>query len=71
MNDGSLSKTSVADAAGQRSQMASLINATFVLLTMLFLTALFDNLPRAARRGSDRRDGRADRLPHDGAESTA
>ena len=27
MNDGSLSKTSVADAAGQRTQMASLINA--------------------------------------------
>jgi Sulfate permease and related transporters (MFS superfamily) len=48
VTDGSLSKTSVADAAGQRSQMASLINATFVLLTMLFLAALFDNLPAAA-----------------------
>jgi SulP family sulfate permease len=46
--DGSLSKSSVADSAGQRSQMASLINALFVLLTMLFLASLFENLPAAA-----------------------
>ena len=45
--DGSLSKTSVADTAGQRSQMASLINAGFVLLTMLFLASLFKDLPSA------------------------
>ena len=45
--DGSLSKTSVADTAGQRSQMASLINAGFVLLTMLFLAGLFKDLPSA------------------------
>jgi MFS superfamily sulfate permease-like transporter len=45
--DGSLSKTSVADAAGQQTQMASLINAVFVLLTMLFLASLFENLPAA------------------------
>ena len=45
--DGSLSKTSVADTAGQRSQMASLINAGFVLLTMLFLASLFKELPSA------------------------
>ena len=45
--DGSLSKTSVADTAGQRSQMASLINAGFVLLTMLFLASLFEDLPSA------------------------
>jgi high affinity sulfate transporter 1 len=45
--DGSLSKTSVADAAGQRSQMASLINAVFVLLTILFLASLFEDLPAA------------------------
>lgn len=45
--DGSLSKTSVADAAGQRTQMASLVDAAFVLLTMLFLTGLFENLPAA------------------------
>jgi high affinity sulfate transporter 1 len=48
VNDGSLSKTSVADAAGQRTQMASLINAGFVLLTMLVLASLFEQLPSAA-----------------------
>ena len=45
--DGSLSKTSVADAAGQKTQMASLINAGFVLLTMVLLASLFENLPSA------------------------
>ena len=45
--DGSLSKTSVADAAGQRSQMASLINAAFMLLTILLLASLFEKLPSA------------------------
>jgi sulfate permease, SulP family len=45
--DGSLSKTSVAASAGQKTQMASLINAGFVLLTMLFLASLFKNLPAA------------------------
>jgi high affinity sulfate transporter 1 len=45
--DGSLSKTSVADAAGQRSQMASLINAAFILLTILLLASLFEELPGA------------------------
>jgi high affinity sulfate transporter 1 len=48
VSDGSLSKTSVADAAGQRTQMASLIDAIFILLTMLFLATLFENLPAAA-----------------------
>jgi high affinity sulfate transporter 1 len=47
VNDGSLSKSSVADTAGQRSQMASLINAAMVLLTLLFLASLFDDLPAA------------------------
>jgi SulP family sulfate permease len=46
--DGSLSKTSVADAAGQRTQMASILNAALVLLTMLFLASLFEELPSAA-----------------------
>jgi MFS superfamily sulfate permease-like transporter len=46
--DGSLSKTSVADAAGQRTQMASIINSVLVLLTMLFLASLFEDLPSAA-----------------------
>jgi sulfate permease, SulP family len=45
--DGSLSKTSVADAAGQRSQLASLVNAASILLTMLFLAGLFEDLPSA------------------------
>ncbi len=45
--DGSLSKTSVADEAGQKSQLASLINALFILATMLFLATLFENLPGA------------------------
>ena len=45
--DGSLSKTSVADDAGQRSQMASLVNAVLILATMLFLATLFENLPSA------------------------
>ena len=45
--DGSLSKTSVADAAGQKTQMASLINAGLVLLTMLLLASLFKSLPDA------------------------
>jgi sulfate permease, SulP family len=45
--DGSLSKTSVADLAGQKTQMASLVNAVFVLLTMLLLASLFENLPAA------------------------
>ncbi|MDX6582017.1 MAG: sulfate permease, SulP family [Solirubrobacterales bacterium] len=48
VNDGSLSKSSVADTAGQRTQMASLINAAMVLLTMLFLASLFKDLPGAA-----------------------
>jgi sulfate permease, SulP family len=46
-SDGSLSKTSVADTAGQQSQMASLINAGFILLTMLFIAGLFKTLPAA------------------------
>jgi sulfate permease, SulP family len=45
--DGSLSKTSVADDAGQKSELASLINAAFILATMLFLATLFENLPGA------------------------
>ena len=45
--DGSLSKTSVADDAGQKSELASLINAVFILATMLFLATLFESLPSA------------------------
>lgn len=45
--DGSLSKTSVADTAGQKTQMASFINAALILVTMLFLASLFADLASA------------------------
>jgi len=45
--DGSLSKTTVADTAGQKTQIASLIIASLILLTMLFLAGLFTDLPNA------------------------
>jgi SulP family sulfate permease len=43
---GSLSKTSVAMAAGARSQLANLVAAVFCLLTLMFLTPLFRNMPQ-------------------------
>src|SRR5215467_7321591 len=43
---GSLSKTSVAIAAGARSQFANLVAALFSLLTLIFLTPLFRNMPQ-------------------------
>jgi high affinity sulfate transporter 1 len=45
---GSLSKTSVATAAGARSQVANLVAATFCLFTLVWLTPLFRNLPQPA-----------------------
>jgi len=45
---GSLSKTSVSMGAGGRTQMASLVDAAFVILTLMFLLPLFTNLPHAA-----------------------
>ncbi len=45
---GSLSKTSVAMRAGGKTQMASLIHAGLILLTLIFLLPLFSNLPHAA-----------------------
>jgi MFS superfamily sulfate permease-like transporter len=45
--EGSLSKTAIADQAGQKTQMASLISASLILLTILFLTGLFETLPQA------------------------
>jgi MFS superfamily sulfate permease-like transporter len=44
---GSLSKTSVSMGAGGRTQAASLVNAAFVILTLMFLLPLFTNLPHA------------------------
>jgi len=45
---GSLSKTSVAMAAGARSQLANLIAALLCFLTLVFLTPLFRGLPHPA-----------------------
>src|SRR5215475_11083968 len=45
---GSLSKTSVATAAGARSQVANLVAAVFCFFTLIFLTPLFRNMPQPA-----------------------
>jgi SulP family sulfate permease len=45
---GSLTKTSVADAAGQRTQVASLLDAGLVLATLLLLASALSHLPVAA-----------------------
>ncbi len=44
---GSLSKTSVSMEAGGKTQMASLIHAFLMVVTLLFLLPLFENLPHA------------------------
>ncbi len=45
--DGSLSKTAAADGAGQQTQLTSVIVAALVLITALWFTGLFENLPEA------------------------
>src|SRR5580692_3873115 len=45
---GSLSKTSVAMAAGARSQVANLVAAIFCFLTLVLLTPLFRGMPHPA-----------------------
>src|SRR3954454_1154546 len=45
---GSLSKTSVAMAAGARSQIANLVAAALCFLTLILLTPLFRNMPQPA-----------------------
>ena len=45
---GSLSKTSVATAAGARSQVANLVAAVFCFFTLVLLTPLFRNMPQPA-----------------------
>jgi sulfate permease, SulP family len=45
---GSLSKTSVAMAAGARTQLANLVAAVFCFLTLVLLTPLFRGMPRPA-----------------------
>jgi len=45
--NGSLSKSGANDGAGAKTEMASLFQSFLVLLTMLFLAALFTDLPQA------------------------
>jgi sulfate permease, SulP family len=45
--EGSLSKTAVNDSAGARSQVSGLVVAGLTVLTLLFLTGLFEDLPEA------------------------
>ncbi|HEY1623683.1 MAG TPA: SulP family inorganic anion transporter [Streptosporangiaceae bacterium] len=45
--NGSLSKTAVNGAAGARTQVSGLVVAALTILTLLFLTGLFQDLPEA------------------------
>ena len=45
--NGSLSKTAVNGSAGARSQVSGLAVAALTVITLLFLTALFEDLPEA------------------------
>ncbi len=45
--DASVSRTSVADNAGQRSQLAGLVNLVLVLVTLALLTPFFADLPKS------------------------
>jgi high affinity sulfate transporter 1 len=45
--NGSLSKTAVNGSAGARSQLSGVTVAVLVVVTLLFLTGLFENLPEA------------------------
>lgn len=45
--NGSLSKTAVNGEAGARSQVSGLLVAALTIVTLLFLTGLFENLPEA------------------------
>lgn len=46
--DGGMSQTAVNRAAGARTQLAQLITAAMVLLTLTLLTPLFESLPQAS-----------------------
>jgi len=45
--NGSLSKTAVNGGAGAKSQVSGLVAAVLTVVTLLFLTGLFENLPEA------------------------
>ncbi|MGW5516306.1 SulP family inorganic anion transporter [Nocardia africana] len=49
--NGSLSKTAVNGSAGAESQGSGLVVAALTVLTLLFLTGLFENLPEATLAG--------------------
>jgi sulfate permease, SulP family len=51
VSNGSLSKTAVNAGAGARSQLSSITTAALTLLTLLFLTGLFEQLPLAVLAG--------------------
>ena len=46
--DGSLSKSALNDSSGAKTQLASIAQGIFVILTLLLLAPLFANLPSAA-----------------------
>ncbi len=45
--DASVSRTSVADGSGQRSQLAGLVNLALLIVTLALLTPFFADLPKA------------------------
>ena len=45
--NGSLSKTAVNGSAGARSQISGAVSRRLTLVTLLFLTSLFEDLPEA------------------------
>ncbi len=45
--NGSLSKTAVNGSSGAKSQVSGLVVAAFTIVTLLFLTSLFEDLPEA------------------------
>ncbi len=45
--DGSLSRSAAGDSAGQKTQLAALINGALLIVTVLAFTALFHDLPEA------------------------
>ena len=49
--NGSLSKTAVNASAGARSQLSGLVVAALTVVTLLFLTGLFEDLPEAVLAG--------------------
>ncbi len=60
--NGSLSKTAVNGSAGAKSQISGLVVAALTVVTLLFLTGLFEYAPRGdARRGRHRGRHRAGR----------